>query len=134
MHSVWHALAIAFVPIYGYFRFHAHMRIVRELALASGIATSLSPGWAVLVWIVTSSVSSASFRLLLRGIETPLWLDLFVVVVDAALVVWAQSTLNSVWRRLPLGASDFRVHPVEWVMMVLGGLLVLLALAGDLLA
>ena len=45
-YPVWHALTL-FVPVYGLFRTHGHVRSFKELGLGSGVRTSLSPGWAV---------------------------------------------------------------------------------------
>ncbi len=50
---VWHALTL-FVPIYGWFRFHAHVRTYKELMLRDGAPNSLNPGWAVVIFIVSS--------------------------------------------------------------------------------
>src|SRR4030095_9209567 len=86
MRPVWHALAIAFAPLYNYFSFHAHMSLIRERGLLRGATTSLHPGWSIAVWIITSTYSTASFRLLLRGVETPIWIDLAVSAVEGAVI------------------------------------------------
>ena len=50
---VWHSLT-QFVPIYGWFRVHAHVRAYKELMINSGVPNSLSPGWAVVIRIIAS--------------------------------------------------------------------------------
>ena len=50
---VWHALTL-FVPIYKWFRFHAHVRVYKELMINSGVPNSLSPIWTVVVMIIAS--------------------------------------------------------------------------------
>jgi hypothetical protein len=128
-HPVWHALAIAFVPIYSYFRFHAHMREVKELAEGANVPTTLNPGWAVVVWIITSLVDNLTFRLFLRNIDTPIWLDLLTSAIDGGIIAWAQASLNDAWSALPGGAPEFRIHPVEVFLLVIGGLLTALVVA-----
>jgi hypothetical protein len=132
MHPVWHALA-TLVPIYGYFRFHAHMRTIKELADERAVLSSLRPGVAVAVWIVTQTVNNLTFRLTLQGLETPLWLDLITSLVLAWLLWWGQSTLNALWRAAPEGPTETRVHWLEWVVLVIGGLLWVLAAVGSVL-
>jgi len=133
MRPVWHALAIALVPIYNYFRFDALMYLIRERALLASVPNSLHPGWCVVVWIITSAYSTASFRLFLRGAQTPIWVDIAVSAVEGALIAWGQSALNSTWRASTPGSARERVHPVEWAVIGVGAILVGLALLSDLI-
>src|SRR2546423_13224000 len=48
---VWHVLAML-VPVYGYFRFHAHMRTISRLAATPEAKSTLSPGAMTTAWIV----------------------------------------------------------------------------------
>lgn len=129
MYPFWHVLAM-FVPIYNLFRFHAHIRTIRELAQSHRVPTSLSPGWCLVVWMIVGAIGMTSFRLSLRGIETPVWLDYGTTVALAAILAWAQSTLNTTWHAAPRGVAPTRVHPGEWVTIVIGGLVNLLVLVG----
>jgi hypothetical protein len=131
MRPVWHTLAILFVPIYGLFRFHAHFRMIRELADRYGVSTSLSPGWAVIGWLITNAYSNGTLRLLARGIESPFWLDLVFTLIDAGLIVWAQSALNASWKSAATRPTLSRVHPVEWAVMIIGGGIVALSIFGS---
>ena len=58
---VWHALTL-FVPIYGLFRTHGHMRSFKELMLQAGFLSTISAGWAVVLVLISSSIDSASFQ------------------------------------------------------------------------
>ena len=50
-YPVWHALSLA-VPIYGYFRMHAHVRSFKELMTSAGLTNTLAPGTAVFALVV----------------------------------------------------------------------------------
>jgi hypothetical protein len=127
-YPVWHMLAIVFVPIYGLFRFHAHMREIETLAVANRAPDSFSPRQCLLVWMVVGALSAASHRL---WPDEVVWFDLLIYAATGGMLVWAQSTLNATWRTLPRGAAPFRVHPWEWVVLVVGGLFVALGLLGS---
>jgi hypothetical protein len=51
------------------------------------------------------------------------WLDPAVLAVDVILVAWPQAVLTDAWKRLPGGAAPFRVHGVEWLLLIVGGLI-----------
>lgn len=132
MRPVWHALTQA-VPIYGLFRFHAHMRYIRELAESASVQTTLHPLAATMIWFLTSWISNLTFRFSLRGTQSPFLVDLAVIAIDGALVLWGQRTLNRTWAALPGGPAAFKVHVFEWVVLILGGLLLVFAVLGSLL-
>jgi hypothetical protein len=117
MHPFWHTLAML-VPIYGLFRFHAHMRAIRDLARRAGAATNLSPGLALLIWIALNVVE----RLGGRG-ELGNWVIVASACGEGVLFAWAQAALNRAWRLLPGGAPPPHAHPLQWVVLVVGGLL-----------
>ena len=58
---VWHALTL-FVPIYNLFRTHAHIRTYKELMVNSGVASTLSPGWAVGLVAISVVLDGVSFN------------------------------------------------------------------------
>ena len=78
---VWHGLT-AFVPVYGSFRAHAHLRAFGELAAAAGLALAFAPGLAfaaVLVgWLrlFVAEASAASYALLAVSIIAQLMMML----------------------------------------------------------
>ena len=65
-YPVWHALTL-FVPIYGLFRTHAHMRCYQELMVKDRVATTISPGGAVVLVLISSAVDWASLRMSFSG-------------------------------------------------------------------
>ena len=50
-YPVWHALTLL-VPIYSFFRMHAHVRSFKELMTNGRVTNSLSAGWAVFILVV----------------------------------------------------------------------------------
>jgi hypothetical protein len=131
MYPFWHTVAITVVPIYSLFRFHAHMRTIRELVSTAGKSTTLSPGLCVIVGIITSAMGRASLRASMRQTDLPIWFDLVATVLDTTVVIWAQSALNIAWHALPHGAPLSRVHPGEWIVMTVGSMLWVLVIIGS---
>ena len=88
---VWHGLT-AFVPIYGSFRAHAHLRIFGELAAAAGLALAFAPGLAfaaVLVgWLrlFVAEASAASYALLAVSI-----------IAQLVMMLHAQPRITAYW-------------------------------------
>jgi hypothetical protein len=116
-HPFWHTLAML-VPIYGLFRFHAHMRAIRDLAREAGVRTGLSPALALLGWIVLNVVE----RIGGRG-PVGNWVIVASALAEGLLFAWAQAALNSAWRALPGGAPPAQVHPLQWLLLLVGGVL-----------
>ena len=57
--SPWgHALA-QFVPIYNWFRFHAHFALIQELLWRANAGRNISPGWSLAGWILLGFVGFA---------------------------------------------------------------------------
>jgi hypothetical protein len=127
MHPVWHALA-AFVPVYNLFRLHAHVRVVREQAVAAGVATALSPMACVSVFVLTSLLCQVTFPAYLDGSANALTglVDLVNLVAATAIVVWAQGVLNLAWYAAPEGPPPARVRPATWAVLAVGTVLWLL--------
>ena len=117
-YPVWHALSF-FVPVYGLFRLHRHVLLIRERALLNGIATSLSPGLSVvlvaLYWllIITSAgVKDFGFLIVLGFIR---------LALVTTVMVWAQFTLNNYWLNSigqNVGNIPFRGGEVGFVLSV----------------
>jgi hypothetical protein len=121
-HPFWHTLAM-FVPIYGFFRFYAHMRAIRALARGAGAPTNLSAALALLLWIVFNVLARLGGRGTLGN-----WLLVVAACGEGVLFAWAQMTLNRAWWALPGGALAPRIRPIDWVVLVFGGALSLGAL------
>jgi hypothetical protein len=121
-HPVWHALAML-VPFYGYFRFHAHMRTIAELARTPDAKAAVSPGPMTTAWIVINVLSATALRS-----DVPGWVDVLASILSGALLGWAQYGLNTVWRSLPGGTVRARLHPVHLLLLVVGIGLLMVAL------
>ncbi len=121
-HPFWHTLAML-VPIYGLFRFYAHMRAIRQLARLAGARTNLLPAAALLLWIVCNVLARLGGRGTLGN-----WLIVAAAFGEGVLFAWAQTALNRAWLALPGGALPVRTPPIDWLLLVVGGLLSLGAL------
>ncbi len=124
-YPVWHALTLL-VPIYSLFRIHAHMRVYRELMSMQNLATTISPGWAVVAVLVSSAMSFWSARI---SWDTPITqleaqINAFLVVVSVVVVVWlllqVQSNLNRYWAHLYDRVDSSPLGVVEIVLAVIG--------------
>lgn len=132
MHPFWHAVA-SIVPIYGYFKIHAHFETLKELLAARGLGSvAMEPDTAVglsilenMCWIAQPVASTVS---------TPL--EYLLVACGSALptviVGRGQASLNAYWRGVAAdsAAARERIHWAEWVGLVVLGLLWLLVLLG----
>jgi hypothetical protein len=121
-HPVWHVLAIL-VPIYGYFRFHAHMRTIANLAATPEAGATLNPVAMTLAWIVINVLSATTLRR-----DVPAWVGLLAGVLFGALIGWAQYGLNTTWHSLPGGTVRARLHPLHILLLFLGGVLLTIAI------
>ncbi|MBV9171348.1 MAG: hypothetical protein JOZ81_14825 [Chloroflexi bacterium] len=112
----WHALAML-VPVYGYFRFHAHMRAIASIARTPEARAALSPGATTVAWIIINILVGAA------SAPLPLWLTILASGLGAALIGYAQNALNMAWLSLPGGTRPARGHPLHWLLLVLGAIL-----------
>ena len=119
---VWHVLAML-VPIYGYFRFHAHMRTIAQLAANDEASSILNPLAMTVAWIVINLLSTAS---VMRG-DVAIEVPLLVYGLCGALIGWAQYGLNSTWRSLPGGSVRARLNPLHIVLLFFGFVLLSVA-------
>ena len=111
---VWHALTL-FVPIYGLFRTHAHMRSYKELMNNSGVTNTINPEWAVgllaitwLLGIITNFLSGGfdlSKEISQQTAIVITFLDVISVVIVARLLLHVQGNLNRYWS----GVNNLRV-------------------------
>ncbi len=112
---IWHALT-AFVPIYCFFRFHAHMRAIADLApVPTGIA--LAPRAMTFAYVLIELVGSPKV-----GVAFSVWVTTLTLLSASALFGWAQHALNATWGTLPGGAVKGRVHPLHWVILAMATL------------
>jgi hypothetical protein len=128
-YPVWHAITLL-VPIYGLFRMHRHVTVIQGLAANAGLATSLSPVVAVVLWIVSNVLSWSSLK-----ITEPVALiavGLLTTALTTALIVMAQEGLNGYWGKVK-GASlqDTPIGVGEVIFVLLGLALWSALLFGD---
>ena len=95
MYPAWHGLTF-FVPIYAYFRIHAHYRIINELLSRVGATTGVNPGSAVLGFIIGNMVGGLSNAV--PGGRSVFFLLLISSAIVAAVLVYGQAGLNAYWR------------------------------------
>lgn len=127
MKPVGHALA-QFVPFYGWFRFHAHIRTLDEMLTAAGSPIRVSAGRATTMYVII-----AMFGLLAGSQTVPTWLIFPSFIAYGAFAAWRQRLLNKYYDQVSNGSIPERVHVIEWVGIALGLVLVTLSVAGTFL-
>jgi hypothetical protein len=124
----WHAMTQT-VPIYSFFRVHAHMRVFTELMRKEELTTTISPGWAVIAVLVSGTLGSVSLGNegeITQGTAISMaLLDTFAVAILACLLLHVQANLNRYWSHRsgskPLDAK-VGVGVGEAIIAVIGGL------------
>ena len=132
---VWHALTL-FVPIYNLFRTHAHIRTYKELMVNSGVASTLSPGWAVGLVAISVVLDGVSFNVsggffgpqeISQGTALAVaLLDGLSIAVVAGLLLQVQGNLNRYWASMPevmsggIPFSSARIGVGEIILLVVG--------------
>lgn len=102
-YPIWHALTL-FVPLYGLFRTHAHMRTYEELMLDERMDTSINPGVAVAVVFVSSWLNNFGLSDAVFGDVTYTMLTIWLVAgaistaLTTLLLASVQSNVNRYWR------------------------------------
>jgi len=114
-HPVWHALSML-VPIYGYFRFYAHMRGIVGVAATPEARAALQPGAMTVAWIVVNVLGGTAGA----RVDVPASVLVLAIALSGALLGWAQHGLNAAWRSLPGGVVSARAHPLHWLLLVIG--------------
>jgi len=122
---VWHTLALC-VPIYGWFRFYAHIRSFNELIVKVGLSDTIKVGIAVCLFAISNSLDWRSFKAGLGETteETALLiiqLDFLSVAVTAGLLLYFQGKLNRYWSSLAnVRLKDARIGIGEVIFAVIG--------------
>jgi len=124
MQPVGHALA-QLVPFYGWFRFHAQVRTLDEMLLSVGSRDRVSAGRATAMYVVI-----ALFALVAASQTSPVWLIFPSIAAYGVFAAWRQRLLNIYYDQSSQGAIPERVHPVEWVVMIVGCPFVALSAVG----
>ena len=128
-YPVMHALALL-VPVYQFFRLHAHIRVYQELMETRGVPTTLNPLRAVLVYFGVVLLGMVS---IMMPTEAPITLArqaayVAVTLGQATLLAWimwqAQTNINRLWQhRLGMRLSWMRLNLAELALVAVGFLL-----------
>lgn len=132
MDPIGHALAML-VPIYGWFRLHAHFRILNEMLERVGSPRRVQPVLAVIWAIIAGFLTRAGMRvsglatdhLTPEGVALAIVLSLFGMLLTGGLLVYGQQALNDYWDHQAQRPLHYQVGVWQWLVLVLGGLLVI---------
>ena len=128
-YPIWHALTL-FVPIYGLFRIHAHMRSYNELMRKSGLHSGISIGWVVTVALVAGVFDNAALNLsgglafdsytLGAAVASEILFAISLTLV-VGLLLHVQSILNRYWAGLEnVQIVPSKVRPGEVLCVIIG--------------
>ena len=126
---VMHALSLL-VPIYQFFRLHAHMRVYQELMEQRGVPTTLSPARIVLIYFGVVLLGMVSFILPAEGPLTTSQQAAYIAinVGQVTLLSWilwhAQTNINRFWQHrlgirlgwMPLSFAEIAVVAVGLIL------------------
>lgn len=128
-YPVMHALAML-VPIYQFFRLHAHIRVYQEMMEQRGVPTTLNPPRAVLIYFGVVLLGMVSLVIPSGGPVTPTQQAAYLAIIvgQAALLSWimwqVQTNLNRFWQhRLGVRLGWMRLSVAELVLVAVGFLL-----------
>ena len=118
-HPFWHAMTLN-VPVYGFFRMHAHIRTINELAARQSVASTIAPGLAVLLLVLSTVLNFVSF-----GIANTAAIILITLISTTLITVpmtMAQRVLNLYWgRALSPGIVRYaRIGGWELIIVIFG--------------
>ena len=127
---IWHALTL-FVPIYGLFRTHAHIRTYQDLMDNAAVPSTLSAGWAVVLVAISSILGSITFNVS-GGFATPqdisqqtaiiiALVDLVSIGIVVGLLLHVQGNLNRYWANQ--GSAELqsaRIGVGEVILAIIG--------------
>ena len=126
---VMHALSLL-VPIYQFFRLHAHMRVYQELMEQRGVPTTLGPARIVLIYFGVVLLGMVSFILPAEGPLTTSQQAAYIAinVGQVTLLSWilwhAQTNINRFWQHrlgirlgwMPLSFAEIAVVAVGLIL------------------
>jgi hypothetical protein len=124
MNPVGHAFA-QFVPFYGWARFHAHVRTLDEMLESAGSSHRVSAGLATVTYVVLGV-----FGLVAGSTATPAWMVFPSFAAYGLFAAWRQHALNAYYDQISQRSIPERTHGFEWVVVILGILLLALAAIG----
>jgi hypothetical protein len=125
---VWHALSML-VPIYQFFRLHAHVRVYQELMAQRGVPSTLHPMRTVGLYSATVVLLWVTFRLTTDLPVSPLeqlgyfGANIASVAITAWIIWQVQSNINRFWQhRVGVRLTRAPINLMQIVMSVLGAL------------
>ena len=134
-YPVWHALA-QLVPIYGWFRFYAHVRAYESLMEGQGTRNNLRirAVMGIVVWVTLLGLVSAADESYVSGIVS-VSIDLIRILMATAVICWVQFNINRYWaerhwsspegsgvRRAPVGKGAIAltcVGAMIWIYIII---------------
>jgi len=126
VYPVWHALSLL-VPIYGWFRFYAHMRSFNELMVRKGLPNAIQAGGTLLLFVIVGVIDGKAGRATFFGDNTQetalliLKLNVMSMIITTLLLLYAQGKLNSYWSSLAnVKLKDARIGIGEVIFAILG--------------
>ena len=125
-YPLFHALTLL-VPIYQFFRLHAHIRVYQELMDGYGIPCTLNPLRVALLYLAVEMLQMVAVRLVLETPVTPgeqvahFALNVAWLALVAGMLWQVQGNLNRFWqRRLQSRLARRRLSRAEVALVVLG--------------
>lgn len=119
-YPVWHALTIC-VPIYCWFRVHAHIRSYKELMAEVGLVSNLNPGLFIFLFMVCNFIAILGWRLVDSMPSVNIVLSFVSVGLTVGMLIWVQSNLNRYWRSIKtINAVNARVGVGEVIFGLIG--------------
>ncbi len=128
-YPICHALSLL-LPVYQFFRLHAHLRVYQELMAERGVPNTLSPLGAALKYFGVVLLGMASLMIPVESSLTAQQQATYVIIsvgqtILLAWIMWqAQSNLNRFWRRqLGMRLGSLRFSLPELTLVAVGFLL-----------
>ena len=125
-YPVFHALCLM-VPVYQFFRLHAHMRVYQELMDTRGVPSTLSPLRSVGIYFGVVMLEMVAFRMVAEpSITGTQQVAFFVInIVQVVTLTWmitlAQGNINRFWQHRYGGRlTNAPTSLVEIALIVLG--------------
>ncbi len=122
-YPVWHALSLI-VPVYGIFRIHKHVSVIRDLAAKSELETSLSPDLAFVLMALNFALGFTPLAFGGAATILTLFAAVLSLTISTTVIVWAQAPLNRYWSSARSDSLSYaRIAAAEVAVVILGLLL-----------
>lgn len=126
----WHTLSLT-IPGYGLFRTHAHMRVLKELLIDTGVPCTISVGWVIALVLFINLLGVASLFLpggLFNDGAISFWvafvralLNMVSVAIVLGILQHVQQNLNRYWASLEnVTVIDLNIGAGEIILGVIG--------------